>query len=176
MRLSFASASLPALVLLAALTSAACTVNTVNGGNGGGSDPGTPVKQQPLAGTIDGKSFTAKVALATAGFNGSSSRSLTIYASAATCDNQPQLNDGDMQILVDVDNWSAGNAYQLSLSQSATFVEQKGSTPDNFIITTGRVEVTDPGSTSAMGTLSIRATSSSYGNVEGQVPVLNCMQ
>jgi hypothetical protein len=177
-RFAFASSLGPALgpaVLLAALATAACTVNSGPGG-GGGSDPGSPVKQQALAGTIDGKSFTAKVALASPGFNGSASRSITVYAVAATCDNQPQPSDGDLQILVDVDDWAAGNAYQLSLSHSATFVEEKGSSPDNFIITSGRVEVTDPGSATQQGTFSIRATSSDYGSIEGQVPVLNCAQ
>jgi hypothetical protein len=164
------------VVLLAACATAACTINSGPGGGGGGSDPGTPVKQQALAGTIDGKAFTAKVALASPGFNGSSSRSITVYATAATCDNQPQPADGDLQILVDVDDWTAGNAYELSLSHSATFVEQKGSTPDNFIVTTGRVEVTDPGSATQQGTFSVRATSSDYGNIEGQVPVSNCAQ
>lgn len=162
------------LASLLTLATAACSFN--GPGGGGGSDPGTPVKQQPLAGTIDGKSFTAVVALASPGFDGSASRSITIYAAAATCDAPPHDTDGSLEILVDVSSWTGGTAYELDLSHSVTFVEQNNGTPDNLIVDTGRLEVTDPGSAMQNGTLSLRATSSQFGSVEGQVPVVLCNQ
>jgi hypothetical protein len=160
------------LASLLALGATACSFNAP--GAGGGSDPGTPVKQQPLAGTIDGQSFAARVALASPGFDGTDSRSVTIYTVAATCDSQPQPGDGSLQILVDVSSWTSGSAYELDLSHSVTFVEQKNGTPDNLIVDTGRLEVTDPGSAMQNGTLSLRATSSDFGSVEGQEPVILC--
>jgi hypothetical protein len=154
---------------------AACTVNSGSGSSSSDGDPGTPVKHQTLAGNIDGHGFTAKTAVAQP--NGTGGMMVTVFSSAASCTSQPPLqHDGDAQILLEVDSWKAGNAYELSLSNSVTFVEQKSGSEDNLITTTGRVEVTDPGSTSANGTLSIRATSSDFGSVEGQVPVVVCSQ
>jgi hypothetical protein len=169
-----ASSLLACLLFACSSFTAACSSSSGSGNDG---DPGTPVKQQPLAGTIDGHAFSAKTAVAQP--NGSGGMMVTVFSSAATCAHQPQLqNDGDVQVLLEVDSWKAGNAYELSLSSSVTFVEQKSGSPDNLITTTGRVEVTDPGSASANGTLSIRATSADFGSIEieGQVPVVVCSQ
>ena len=135
-------------------------------------DLGTPVKLQPLTGTIDGHAFTAKTAIADPDKKGV--MMVTIYTSAGTCDDWPAEHDGDLRISLDVSDWAAGAGYELSSSRPVTFVEFAPGVAHNFAIYDGRVEVTDPGSATASGTLSIRATSSKYGSVEGQVPVVIC--
>jgi hypothetical protein len=150
---------------------AACSVTPVASGVGGSEgDPGTAVKQQSLAGTINGHSFAAASAIAQS--DGQGGQSITIYSTAATCTTLPALPP--LQILLDVTSWKGGTAYELDLAHSVTFVDQTSGSPDNLILDTGRVEVTAPASGATTWTLALRATSSSFGNVEGKIPVTVC--
>jgi hypothetical protein len=163
------------VVLTAGLSIAAfgCSVTTTPAGSGDGmpaSDPGTPVKSQPLAGTINGKPFTGAVALAHPGSSGSK-KSVEVYGADATCDKPAPLATGDHKILVSVDGWTDGSAYELDLNHSLTFVEEPG---NNFITFSGRVEVVKAGTNADPGTLRIRANDGDKGSVEGEVKVLSC--
>lgn len=149
-----------------------------------GDDPGTPVKESPLTGTIKGQTFSAMSAIASAGSSGKG-RSLTIYDKAVTCANRFQAGSGT-QILLEVDTWTDGTSFQLGGEgpslfgvtlplHSVTFVTQQPSgTPLNTIVSKGRVEVVKAGSGSAAGTLRVRADGGDDGSVEGQVSVTNC--
>jgi hypothetical protein len=159
-------------LLIVGASVSACSITATPGPGGGASDPGTAVKSQPLAGTINGKPFTAKVAIARPGFSGSG-KQVDVYDVDATCDQQPALASGDHQILLDVANWADGTAYQLDTSHSLTFVEEPA---NNFVTFTGRVEVTKTGTADAPGTIALRANDADKGSVEGQVQVLNCAQ
>jgi hypothetical protein len=145
------------------------------GGTSG--DSGAAVKMQALAGTINGKSFSAVSAIARV--NGSGGKDVTIYPKMVGCMDATTLADGDMEILVPVGSWTAGNDYELSLNLSdlanaktVTFVVEQGMTPQNDIIGTGRVEVQQTGMNAMIG---IRATDSTYGSVEGTIAVTECM-
>jgi hypothetical protein len=158
------------LVISMLLSCAAC------GGGTGGGDPGTAVKMQPLAGTIQGKSFSAVSATARAGGNG---ESVTIYPKMVGCTDNPTLADGDMQIGLTVPTWTAGSSYQLNLSlgdlansKTVDFVVEQGMTPQNYITGTGRVEVQQTGMNAMLG---LRATDPMYGSVEGTIAVSECM-
>ncbi len=149
----------------------ACSIKAVDtGSNGSASDPGTAVKTQALSGTINGKAFTAKTAIARAGFS-SGEKQIDIYDVDATCDMQPQLAAGDHEILVTVKDWTEGSSYQLDFSHSLTFVEAPA---DNFVTFTGRVEILKAGSDTEPGMIAVRADDMSKGSVEGQIQVLNC--
>lgn len=153
------------------IASAAC-------GGTGTSDSGAPVKAQPLSGTIQGKAFTAQSAIARS-LGGSTQ--VTIYAKNVGCMDNAQLMDGEAEILFSVDKWMDGASYQLNLdlsnlssSKTVTFVVQQGSTPNNLIIGTGRVEVQKAGGMGSTGLIGLRATDSMYGSVEGTVSVQVC--
>jgi hypothetical protein len=154
------------------------TVLLLCGACGGSSgDPGTAVKMQPLAGTIKGKSFSAVSALARAG-GSMTGRQITIYPKMTACTDPGTLNDGDQQILLNVDPWTAGSSYQLNLdltnlanAKTVTFVVEQGMTPNNYIVGSGRVEVQQTGMNAMLG---LRATDSSYGSVEGTIAVTEC--
>jgi hypothetical protein len=158
-------------LFLALIASAAC-------GGTGASDSGAPVKAQALSGTIQGKSFTGQSAIArTLG----SSTQVTIYGKNVTCTDNVQLMDGEAEILFSVANWMDGASYALNLdlsnlssSRTVTFVVQQGSTPNNLIIGTGRVEVQKAGGMGSNGLIGLRATDPMYGSVEGTVSVQIC--
>lgn len=141
-----------------------------NGAGSSASDPGSAVKTQPLSGTVNGKPFTAKVAIARPGFS-SGEKQIDIYSVDATCDMQPQLAAGDHEILVTVKDWTEGASYQLDFSHSLTFVEAPA---QNFITFTGRVEILKAGSDTEPGMLAVRADDQEKGSVEGQIKVVNC--
>jgi len=151
-----------------------CSVSTTNplGGLGSSTDPGTAVKAQPLAGTINGKPFAAKVAIARPGFSGTG-KSLDVYATDATCDSPPTLASGDHKILVEVGTWADGAAFQLDSAHSVTFVEEPA---NNFVTFTGRLEVIKAGTATEPGMIGLRADDQSKGSVEGQIQVLNCAE
>jgi hypothetical protein len=170
--MKFDSFALGCGLLVVSASICACSITATPGSGGGASDPGTAVKSQPLAGTINGKPFTAKVAIARPGFSGSG-KQIDVYDVDATCDQQPALASGDHEILLDVASWTDGAAYQLDTGHSLTFVEEPA---NNFVTFTGRVEVTKAGTSEEPGTISLRANDEDKGSVEGQVKVLNCGQ
>jgi hypothetical protein len=147
-------------------------------GCGSSSDdaPSGPVSASPLSGSIDGQDFTGKVAIARKGFD-EGKKSIDIYDDASiTCDT---FNDkATRKILIDVP-WTTGMSKDFSFSfsgggQTATFVIDKGGSPDNIIATTGRVEVIDaPTDVGSTGKIRLRAIAE--GNkVEGEIPVQVC--
>lgn len=150
-------------------------------GGGGSEDPGTAVSTAPLTGNVAGQPFTAKSALAS---SGSSSTSVTIYETAATCASRYTVKG--RQILLNVDKWADGTSFQLGGSQdsplgiplplhSVTFVtEGSGGVPSNTIVAKGRVEVIKASTKGASGTLRLRADGGDSGSVEGEVAVTLC--
>jgi hypothetical protein len=162
------------LVIGLALSAAACSLNSTSSGDDG---PTGPVASSPLTGSIDGKDFTAKSAVARKGFD-DGKKSIDIYDTDVTCDTFD--DKAERKILIDVP-WTAGTTKDFSFSlssgsssQTATFVIDKGGTPDNIIATTGRVEIIDaPTDKGTTGKMRLRAIA--QGNkVEGEIPVQVC--
>lgn len=137
-----------------------------------------PVAATPLTGSIEGKTFEAKSAIAKKGFD-DGEKSIDIYDTAVTCkDFSPKA---ERKILISVP-WTAGTNrdFKFSLgggdSQTATFVVQKSEsdTPQNIISTQGRVEIIDaPAEAGQIGKIRLRATASGN-NVEGEIAVEVC--
>lgn len=156
----------------------------LTGCGGGGDDPGTPVAEMPLAGTMAGQPFVAKSALASSGISSGSATSVTIYEKAVTCANRFGISD--RQILLSVDKWTDGTSFQLGGTQdtplgiplplhSVTFVSPgTGSIPNNSIVAKGRVEVVKASTLATAGTLRLRANGGDSGSVEGQIAVTQC--
>ncbi len=141
--------------------------------DGGGDDSGGPVASSPLSGTIDGKPFVAKSAIATPDKDGEAS--ITVYDIEATCDGQsPEV---DRRILTSVP-WTAGTERNLKLdftdmagSQTVTFV--LGSS-NNIISNSGRIEILEaPSEKGAKGKIRLRASAQSH-SVEGEIAVTVC--
>ena len=139
-------------------------------------DSGGPVAQKPLSGTIGSASFTAMSAFA--GSASGTGRSVTIWGKAGDCANMPVLADGENQILLSVDPWQSGTAYQLSFdfsnlaaAKTVTFVTGPST---NDVATVGRVELVTAASAGTMGLLRLRASSGTKGSVEGQIAVTAC--
>jgi hypothetical protein len=160
----------PMFVLALALSAAACS--SASSSEDG---PTGPVAASPLTGSVDGKDFVAKTALARKGFD-EGKKSIDIYDSEVTCDTFQQKTE--REILIDV-SWTAGTSKDFSFSsggtsQTATFVIDRGAKADNIIATTGRVEIIDaPTEKGATGKMRLRA--SALGNkVEGEIPVQVC--
>jgi hypothetical protein len=164
---------------LIVLASVGCTVTPTPITSTSSGDSGAPVKQEVLAGTINGASFTAVSAIETS-IGGLTS--VTVYDSAVTCASiPPEVAVGHPQILLDVDPWTSGAAYELGLAQTVTFLFlQSDGTLFDDIVTSGRVEVTTAatlapdGGTGTAGVIGIRANDPQYGSIEGQVPVIAC--
>jgi hypothetical protein len=150
--------------VVVALSLVAC-----GGGDDGDSDK--PVATSQLSGTIDGRSFTAVVALAEKGFD-ATEKFVEIYDVQRTCNDFAPLPTGGRSILFSQE-WKPGNT-QLSLSNNVTFVIQESGGPNNIIVTTGRLElVNTPTEVGQMGTVRLRA-SDGEDKVEGQVSVTIC--
>jgi hypothetical protein len=131
------------------------------------------VSTAPLTGTIDGRDFTAKSALASKSFSDASKKDVEIYDVDATCAARPQMKDGSREILTSVP-WKAAATDFGFPGQTATFVVQKGNTPDNLISTEGRVEVVNaPSNVGDKGQLRLRAIFEAN-SVEGQIDVQVC--
>ena len=137
-----------------------------------------PVAATPLTGSIEGKAFDAKSAVARKGFD-DGEKSIDIYDTAVTCkDFSPKA---ERKILISVP-WTAGTNrdFKFSLgggdSQTATFVIQanESDTPRNIVSTQGRVEIIDaPAEAGAKGKIRLRAVASEH-NVEGEIEVEVC--
>ena len=151
------------------------------GCGGAGDDPGTPVKESALTGTVASQPFNAKVALAG---NGSGGTSVTIYDTDVTC--ATRFSAKGTQILLSVEKWTDGFSYQLGGSidtpfgiplpkYSVTFVTQEsGGSPKNTIVSKGRVEVVKASAKGTPGILRLRADGGDSGSVEGQVSLTHC--
>jgi hypothetical protein len=157
-----------------ALSSVAVLSVGCSSSDGDGDDSGGPVASGPLAGTIDGKPFTAKSAIATPDKDGGKT-SITVYDIDVTCESSnPQV---DRRILTSVP-WKAGTERNLKLdfsdlngSQTVTFV--LGSS-NNIISNSGRIEVLEaPSEKGAKGKIRLRASAQSH-SVEGEVAVTVC--
>jgi hypothetical protein len=156
---------------LVALGAIACTSSTDSGSGKTG-----PVSATPLAGTIEGKSFTGKFGIAKPGFDESDpERMISIYDTEVTC--ATFSPEADAYLLFSVP-WKAGTARDFSFggkdSQTATFVVKRDGETDNIISTQGRVEVIEA-PTEAGAKAKIRLRAEAQGNsVEGEVLVEVC--
>lgn len=152
-------------VLFAAFALAACTSTDDE-------DSGGPVAVTPLKGTIGGKEFVGKVAIASPG-SSDSKRQISIYNVDVDCSGEKQK--AEQQILTSVE-WTAGVSKNLKLdfsgeSQTVTFVTAPG---ENVISVQGRIEIIEaPTDANAQGKLRLRATADDN-HVEGEIPVLVC--
>jgi hypothetical protein len=136
-----------------------------------------PVAASPLTGSIEGKTFAAKSAVARKGFE-DGEKSIDIYDTAVTCEDfSPKA---ERRILISVP-WTAGTQRDFKLSlggadgQTATFViERDSTTTDNVVSAQGRVEIIDaPTEKGATGKIRLRAVAQDN-NVEGEIAVAVC--
>jgi len=130
------------------------------------------VSSEPLSGTIDGRSFTAVSALASSSGFEPNERFVAIYDIQRACGDYSRPPVGTRHILM-VREWMP-RSEPLSFSNNVTFVLQREDSPDNHIVTRGRLELVDtPAAKGALGTLRLRAINGSD-RVEGQVSVTVC--
>jgi hypothetical protein len=137
--------------------------------------PTGPVSTSPLTGTIEGKEFVGKVALAKKGFE-EGEKSIDIYDADVKCADFGERPE--RQILISVP-WTAGTEKDFKFSlggdgQTATFVVKKDGETNNIIATTGRVEIiTAPTEVGEKGTIRLRAIADTH-RVEGEISVEVC--
>jgi hypothetical protein len=150
---------------------ALCLVACGGDDDGNGGDPGTAVASTPLTGTIDGRPFTAVVALASRAFD-ANEKFVDIYDVQRDCDDFAPLPTGGRSILFSRE-WKP-ITQQLSFSNNITFVVQESNGPNNIIVTQGRLELIDtPTVVGQTGKLRLRATDGDD-KVEGEVSVTIC--
>lgn len=138
----------------------------------GGTDEGSePVAATPLAGKIDGKSFTAKGAVGTVLDSKSGERFITISEEAITC---AKGNPSGPVVITSV-VWKEGTAIEFSLQQNATLAYPSGDTIKNDVAITGRIEVIKaPTTVGEKGKIRLRAVIDDSNTVEGEVDVEVC--
>jgi hypothetical protein len=135
----------------------------------GGGSSGTPVASTPLAGTFNGQPWTAQKGRANPwGFDDGGERWIDIASSALPCGSF----GGDPQIIGTI-RWQTGAAYDLGLQENLTFVVQSGGTPQNYVATTGRVEVISAPD-AGTGTVRLRAKFDEDFDVEGEIQLDVC--
>lgn len=156
--------------LAALLSLAAC---------GGGDDEepvnvdGTnPVSSEPLSGTIDGRPFTVVSALASSSSFEPTEKFVELHDTARGCDDYSRPPVGSRTILF-AREWAPASG-PLSFSNNVTFVIQEADSPDNHVVTRGRLELIDmPAAKGAMATIRLRGINGTD-RVEGQVSVTVC--
>lgn len=139
-------------------------------GGGGTTMQPTPVKDTPLAGSVDGQPWAASSGTASGSrsFSDAGEKWIDVSSSALTCSTFGQAQ------LIGVIPWQAGTSYDLSLAKNLTIVvERDGGTPSNKIATSGRVEVISAPAT-GVGVVRIRARFNDSNTVEGQVSLNVC--
>jgi hypothetical protein len=140
-------------------------------GCGGGDSSSEPVAATPLAGKIDGKSFTAKGATGTILDASSGKRFITISGDAITC---ASSNAEGATVLTSV-AWTEGTEAEFSLQQNATLAFPSGDSIQNNVATTGRIEVIKaPTTVGEKGKIRLRAVIDDNNTVEGEVDVEVC--
>ena len=144
-------------------------------GGGGDSTPDTgpvPIPDTELKGTVGGKAFTGKYAVAFKdAFDATATtRSIRVAANALDC----SFNLDQEQYLLLEPEWAADTAYDFSLQHNLTFTYRVNGEIQNDVSLNGRVQVvTAPTAKDAKGRIRIRATTSTD-SVEGAVDVLMC--
>jgi hypothetical protein len=147
----------------------------VAGGCGTDDSSGSPepIPDTLLAGTLDGRAFTARSARAMRSPDPeeSSSKWIEIFDAEVACDDW--MPRAERSILVTA-RWEAGEAFDLSLARSVIFVVREDGTPVNHIVTSGRVEVVSaPAGIGSVGRLKLRGrTGPDF--VEGAIDVVLC--
>jgi hypothetical protein len=148
--------------LLAALLFLGC-----GGSDSGDSGTTTPIAAKPLSGTVAGKPFEAKSALAKKSHD-AEKKSIAIYSTAATCTSRP-ANAYPHVLAVPV--WEVGAAQNAFVT---TFMLQEGSTIVAGIAESGQFEVVSaPKDVGATGKIRLRATYEDN-TVEGEIDVAIC--
>lgn len=148
---------------------------TLGCGEGDSSPTPSPVPDTPLQGTLGGRPFVARSALARqpAGPSDTPRKWIDIYDVEVGCDDFLPATD---RSIIGTVPWTSGTEYALSFSQSVTFVlDEADGTPVNHLVTDGRLEVVDaPTAVGAKGRLRLRAIKGDAGFVEGAVDVTVC--
>ncbi|MEW5741075.1 MAG: hypothetical protein AB1938_19290 [Myxococcota bacterium] len=137
---------------------------------GGGGGPSTdPIPATPLAGTFDGKPWTAaKGTASTRAFNEPGERWIDIASTALSC----QSFGGEAQIIGTIP-WTTGAVEEFGLSKNVTFVVRTDGGIDNLVATTGRLEVISAPD-AGTGAIRLRAKFGSDFSVEGEVQLDVC--
>lgn len=150
---------------------AAFTVAFVFAACGGPTTPtSTPVKSTPLAGTVDGQSWTASPGRASPWpFEDGGLRWIDVSATAITCQDFAPVGQ-----LIGTIPWHAGEAYDLGLQENLTFVVRGDAGTENKVAFNGRVEVISAPDAGGVGTVRIRARFSDNFDVEGEVQLNVC--
>ena len=139
----------------------------------GGSDSTSlePVATTPLAGMIDGKSFKATSAIGVVLDPSSGKRFITISGTGISC---AMSNIEGAAVLTQV-AWKEGTAIPFDSQNNATLSFPSGTTIQNNVALTGRIEVIKaPTTVGAKGTLRLRAVVDDKNTVEGEVDVEIC--
>jgi hypothetical protein len=142
-------------------------------GSDSGSGASAPVASTPMTGTINGVAFVPKIALAEPGISDPNKRSLRIVDADTDC------NGGfaKRSIIFSVP-WTEGLTKDLSFGsngQTVTFSYEESGGYENYIATTGRLElVSAPTEAGAKGKLRLRANFDDKNKIDGEVPVLIC--
>lgn len=133
-----------------------------------------PISETALTGTIEGKRFTGRIAIARSAALG---REVTIYDhSLAGCSDPIVLEEGELSIELTVAPWHDGARYRLTIFDDPKTIEYRiyGGMPDGIIIGGGLVEVISSGDAGTRGMIALRGVSDEHGTVEGRVPVIFC--
>jgi hypothetical protein len=153
------------LTLVFVLTASLCDCG--GGGEPGSSSGGGPISSAPLAGTVAGKPFTAKAALAKKSGTDATKKSVSIYDVDATCDKTP---NADRYIV-------AAPIWQVGATQSGfnTAFNDFSKTPGLIgIAESSAIEIISaPIEIGAKGKLRLRAAYETD-SVEGEVDVTVC--
>jgi hypothetical protein len=151
------------------LAVAAVVLVTALSCGGGSPSSSTPVASTPLAGTVDGKPWTASQGRANPwNFDDGGERWLDISSAPLSC--SQFFADAE---LIGTVPWHAGEAYDLGLQQNLTFVVKTDAGLQNYVATNGRVEVISAPD-AGIGTVRIRAKFGSDFSVEGEVKLDVC--
>lgn len=137
---------------------------------GGGGGPSTdPVPATPLAGTFDGRPWTAAKGTASArSFNDPGERWIDISSTALAC----STFGGEAQLIGTVP-WTTGASYEFGFTKNLTFVVRTDGGVDNKVATTGRMEIISAPD-AGTGTIRLRARFGGDFSVEGEVQVEVC--
>ena len=131
----------------------------------------SPIPDTPLAGTLNGKAFTAQTALASSKVAGPGEKWIDVYGTACTCTTQDP--SAEPKIIATIP-WEAGKAYDFGAQQNITFTYKDPSGQwENNLVLNGRLEVIRAGAAGETGRIKLEGISGSD-SVKGAVDVVVC--